>query len=100
MPRAHTTRRCGSYEQSLFFGHIGQRELVRIQKSRRDRPSDPLCVSVIRLLGHEQVPTEQVLQGTENVSTAATSAQKKNIHTTPAFFVSGVNWNGMATQAP
>src|SRR5262245_39288096 len=84
MPRSQTARGLGPDEEPLFSRQIGQRKLVRIQKSSRDGAFESFGVPGIGLVRDGDVAPERCLHRSQNVSTAAAGAQKEDMHVTPA----------------
>ena len=87
-------------DHALFPGNAGQRELVGVQESGRDRASQTVRELAVRLLRHRQVAVEQLFGGTQDVAAASTQTQKQDIHWRP--FCSGriLKSQAMTTHLP
>src|SRR5215813_6506637 len=77
--RAETSG-CSRADQHAFRRrHIRQRELIRIEESRRYRSRHPRGVLRIRFAGDLDVTLKQSFDGSKDVAAAATSTQKKDV---------------------
>ena len=76
VPGSQASRRVRSDHQPLFFWHVGQREFIRVEKSRGDDSPESLRVSRVRLLRDEEVAAEQSFQRPQDIAAAAAGAEK------------------------
>jgi hypothetical protein len=99
VPRPKTACRGRADQEPLFLGYLSERELIRIEKPGGDRAPQPFRVLRVGLVRDGDVPREECLQRTQDVSPAATSADKKNVHFAPVCFTSA-NRIGTTTHLP
>ena len=100
MSGPQAARRPLADDQSFFSRHVDQRELVGVQEPRRDRASEAFCKPPVRLLRHGEVPTKQLLDGTQNVASASAQAQKKNVQLAPSCSESTPKRQATTTHRP
>src|SRR6266545_3428022 len=101
VPGAEPSRRRRSNEQPFLLWHVEQREFIRIKEPRDDRPPEPVCVLRVTPLCCDQIAAKHRLYGAQNIPSAPTCTQEKNLHLTPSSSGGvGVVRNGMTTQLP
>src|SRR5262245_33108568 len=98
--RAETSGCSRADQQAFRRRHIRQRELIRIEESRRYRRRQPRGVLRIRFACDLDVTLKQGFHGSKDVAAAAASTQKKNVHLPPACVIAGFNENGRTTHRP
>src|SRR5262245_52448429 len=99
MPRPKTTGCLRPDDEPLVLRQIGERELVRVQEPSRNCASQAVCVPRVALLCHSQITPERRLDRSQDVSTTAAGAQKKDVHVTPVCFRPRLNLNGTTTHS-